>query len=205
MLFRSKMKGWSVEEYNWGDLTEVDQQESLKRRFNKPPIWRLNSWMTYWFRSLLFSLAGDAIAFNKYKKELTSKLHEMVITAKAEGHEKIVLVGYSLGGWIINEYLHDYNYSSLTKNEYSRISGVLTYGSSIPLYRGEDFKGFVGVPWINMWEKSDILSMPFLVPYIKDIEYKGHVPLISNSIASHLLYNKAPSFKKLFLKHIVKL
>ncbi len=107
------------------------------------------------FRKFVISAFGDAIAYQRVKKDediyfkIHKKIHEHLVRLREEikeanqdaGDVPLVVIAHSLGCYIISNYIwdrqKDYETETFGGNDFlemKTLSGIITYGCNIPLF-----------------------------------------------------------------------
>lgn len=184
----------------WNSVTQVDHRQAFEDRFKRPRFYKLISLLTFYLRKFIFDYVVDATAYNEYRDAILADL-DVVYKEASENHERVILVGYSLGGWI--------SYDYIANNSTDSLCGLITLGSSIPFHRVENFEGLKGGrPWLNVWEENDVLSMPFAKEGIQDVSYSSRTPIIGMSPLAHVDYmlesKVSDIMEKFLLRNFIK-
>ena len=139
-------------------------------------------------KRFIFDFVMDATSFDKYKDEMKkvvySKLEEL-----EKDCEKIYIVAYSLGTWI--------TYDMLRSHVPAKVKKFVTFGTNFPYRFVNDYDSIPGITWHNIWENSDVLSMPLKREGITDIEYKSWNWLLGWNPLAHIEYQMSSKFCKI--------
>lgn len=178
------------EEYVWNDLIETQEEQLFDRLFEAPSVFNPAEFINYYARKALFSYAMDATLYDKNKPALLEGLDKCY---NAMESDDIIFAGYSLGSWICYDYVRTY-----TPDKYA---GFITFGCNLPLRFGSDIQRLRG-PWTNIWENSDLLSMPLKKPFVRDIEFKSRDRLLGWNLAAHMSYLTSKEFGTIFADEV---
>jgi len=187
-------KTFHILESHWGYITENQSDVVLNNRFPKEP---LSPFKRASFKAREFGLSFLSDTF-QYEKGSRKRIQAHVLKdleCLLAHCDKVLLFGHSLGALIAYDLIR-YLRPSLKE----RIAGLLTTGSPIPYFRYENIKD-IKMPWLNIWEYSDFISMPTNRSFCDDYEWKDRKLFIGKTVATHRRYRGSKKLAKLIVKY----
>ena len=197
--FEKKGLGYSFHQYSYQHLIESLTDEYFEDNFPKPSWRHPNQRATWYERKVFFDYAADSLVMMNIMPKLLKDFNKFV---KSIDCDEIILIGHSAGCFLMHEWLK--------MKPYANVIRFYTMGCNLPVFQ-------MGRPdpifsqdsildiWLNIWEYSDILSMPLAKFYPGVTDYRWHAKGLKGK--TPLIHNEYWNSKKVFkviLKDILR-